>query len=512
MSERFLNISAGLLQEGYSIEFRATGSSMYPTIKDGEMITVQPVEISNIKTGDIVLYRNRTGVIAHRVIYVKGTDQLLLCGDSSNSFDAPVMPEQILGKVTSIKRGGRKILLDKKASNTVRVIRAWLIQALAILIVSFSAFAGTPTIDSIRVSSDKNSYNIYMKGEGDLDYTAEFLNDPPRIVLQFVNAKNNFQTEDFRLEENPFVSQIHSSEEAKDGQKFSRFTFDLKSPMEYVVAPDREGLVIHLSPKSPTAITQSASIPSDIDIHIGAEDLLEITVFELPQFNVTSRVSGDGSVTMPLVGSVEVGGLTKKEAEKKIAAALETKYVNNASVSINIKEYKSKQVSILGAVKNPGAYYILSNRTLLQLLSDAGGLTPQAGSKCFVFRSGSPKIEVDLNELMNSGNEKFNIPVMPGDVINVPLETKVIVYVLGAVRSPGAIEMTTTLPVTLLAAIARAGGLTDEANKSNIQIRRKDDKGADTVIKVNLKDILNGKIADVPLNPGDAINISESFF
>ncbi len=265
-------------------------------------------------------------------------------------------------------------------------------------------------------------------------------------------------------------------------------------------------------PKAEPSETTSNSTPSEIDIHIGSEDLLEITVFELPQFNVTSRVSGDGTVTMPLVGSVEVGGLTKKEAEKKVAAALETKYVNNASVSINIKEYKSKQVSILGAVKNPGAYYILSNRTLLQLLSDAGGLAPQAGKICFVFRSGAPKIEIDLDKLMNSGNEEFNIQVRPGDVINVPLETKVIVYVLGAVRSPGAIEMTTTLPVTLLAAIARAGGLTDEASKSNIQIRRKDDQGANSVIKVNLKDILKGKTADIPLYPGDTINISESFF
>ncbi len=371
-----------------------------------------------------------------------------------------------------------------------------------LLLISVSAFADTATIDSIHASSSGTSYNIYVKGQGKLNYTTEVLNNPPAIALDFANVKNNFQADGFHLEENPFVSGIHSSEESKEGQNISRLILDLKLPTDYVVAPDPEGLIIRLSRKGDT----------DIDINIGAEDLLEITVFELPQFNVTSRVSGDGTVTMPLIGSVEVGGLTKKDAERKIAAALEMKYVNNASVSINIKEYKSKQVSILGAVKNPGAYYILSKRTLLQLLSDAGGLAPQAGNKCFIFRSGSPKIEIDLDQLMNSGNESFNIQVQPGDVVNIPLETKVIVYVLGAVHTPGAIEMTSTLPVTLLAAIARAGGLTDEANKSNIQIRRKDNNGADSVIKVNLKDILNGKSADVPLNPGDTINISESFF
>ncbi len=430
MSKLFLNISAGLLKSGYGVEFHANGNSMYPTIRDGELITVEPVVISDIKSGDIVLYQNHAGVVAHRVVYAKQSNQgqLLLRGDASNSFDAPVMPHQILGKVISTERAGKKISLDKWKSSLLHVIRGrfkrliWISElaklvAIALIFVSVNGFA-----DSVTTQTD------------------------------------------------------NSSQEEK------------------------------------AVSTESTATPSPIDIHIGSEDLLEVTVFELPQFNVTSRVSGDGTVTMPLVGSVEVGGLTKKEAEKKIAAALETKYVNNASVSINIKEYKSKQVSILGAVKNPGAYYILSNRTLLQLLSDAGGLSPQAGKICFVFRSGAPKVEIDLDELMNSGNEKLNIPVKPGDVINIPSETKVVVYVLGAVRTPGAIEMTTTLPVTLLAAIARAGGLTDEASKSNIQIRRKDDKGADTVIKVNLKDILNGKTADVPLHPGDAINISESFF
>ena len=106
---------------------------------------------------------------------------------------------------------------------------------------------------------------------------------------------------------------------------------------------------------------------------IGAEDLLEINVFELPQFNVTSRVSGDGTITMPLIGSVQVRGLTKKEVEKQIEAALAAKYINNPSVSVTIKEYKSRQVSILGAVNTPGAYTIISSRTLLQLLSEAGG-------------------------------------------------------------------------------------------------------------------------------------------
>ncbi|HSP05553.1 MAG TPA: polysaccharide biosynthesis/export family protein, partial [Acidobacteriota bacterium] len=243
-----------------------------------------------------------------------------------------------------------------------------------------------------------------------------------------------------------------------------------------------------------------------------AEDLLEINVFELPQFNVTSRVSGDGTITMPLIGSVQVRGLTKKEVEKQIAAALAAKYINDPSVSVTIKEYKSRQVSILGAVNTPGAYTIISSRTLLQLLSEAGGLSASAGRKCFIFRQGAPRIEIDLQDLMNNGNQALNVPILPGDVINIPLETKVTVYVLGAVRNPGAVELSSSMPVTLLAAIARAGGPSDQANKSGVQIRRRDAAGQEQVIKANLKDILNGKAPDVELLPGDVINVPESFF
>jgi polysaccharide export outer membrane protein len=112
---------------------------------------------------------------------------------------------------------------------------------------------------------------------------------------------------------------------------------------------------------------------------------------------------------MPLVGSVTVRGLKKKDVELKIAEALQAKYVNNPNVSVNVKEYKSRQISLLGMVKSPGPYYIMSQRTLLQLLSEAGGLAAGAGNKAYVFRPGSPKIEINLYELMNNGNPELNI-------------------------------------------------------------------------------------------------------
>jgi polysaccharide biosynthesis/export protein len=248
------------------------------------------------------------------------------------------------------------------------------------------------------------------------------------------------------------------------------------------------------------------------DIVIGSEDLLEISVFELPQFDTTTRVQGDGTITMPLVGSIEVRGLKKKDVEARIATALQAKYVNNANVSVNVKEYKSRQVSLLGEVKQPGAYYVMSQRTLLQLLSEAGGLSPAAGPKCYVFRPGASKIEIDLRDLMVNGNPALNIPIYPGDVVNVPADTKIVIYVLGAVRLPGAVHLSTSMPVTLLAAVAAAGGPTESAKQSDIKIKRRHSTGEENLIKVNLKDILSGKTEDIPLSEGDIITVPESFF
>jgi signal peptidase len=119
----FPDITAELLEEGHSIRFQAPGRSMHPTIRDGETIIVEPVTPSSVKVGDIILYRSKTGVIAHRVIQIK-RDKIgalpsssslspncffILRGDASANRDFPVEREQILGKVVSVERAGRSV-------------------------------------------------------------------------------------------------------------------------------------------------------------------------------------------------------------------------------------------------------------------------------------------------------------------------------------------------------------------------------------------------------------------
>ena len=128
-SELFLDISAELLHHGHRVRFRPGGGSMYPTIKDGEAVTVEPISPNNVRCGDIVLYKSDHRVIAHRIVGVRkregGPLSFILRGDASESCDEPVRADEILGKVISVERDGRNINLTSRRSKLLRVARAY---------------------------------------------------------------------------------------------------------------------------------------------------------------------------------------------------------------------------------------------------------------------------------------------------------------------------------------------------------------------------------------------------
>jgi polysaccharide export outer membrane protein len=248
---------------------------------------------------------------------------------------------------------------------------------------------------------------------------------------------------------------------------------------------------------------------------IGPRDLLEIKVFELPEFDHTVRVSEDGTITLPLLGTVKVGGLTKDKIEKKLSEQLD-KYVKNAQVSVFIKEYQSSRVAIIGAVEKPGMYELVGRQTLLQMISQAGGFKENAANEIYVLREGqdgnTASLAIDLEDLLLNGNQKLNIPIYPNDVINVPVDRLITVFVFGEVRNPGAIQVKMSQKVTLLQAIAQAGGLSENASKRGVIVKRKDKSGKELNIQVNLNDIIKGKKKDIPLKEGDVVIVKESIF
>jgi polysaccharide export outer membrane protein len=250
---------------------------------------------------------------------------------------------------------------------------------------------------------------------------------------------------------------------------------------------------------------------------IGAQDLLEITVFELPELNQTVRVSEDGSISIPLLGRVDIEGLTKDDLEKKLASLLEEKYLKKARVTIFIREYQSKRAAIIGAVIKPGIYELIGRMTVLQLISKAGGLTERASNEMFVLREARngvrARIAIDLDDLINNGNQKLDIPLQANDTVNIPIDQMINIFVFGEVRNPGALQVKMSKKTTLLQAIAQAGGPTEGAARSGITIKRKDRKtGKEIKIKVNMKDIIKGKRPDIELREGDVVFVPESIF
>jgi polysaccharide export outer membrane protein len=195
---------------------------------------------------------------------------------------------------------------------------------------------------------------------------------------------------------------------------------------------------------------------------------------------------------------------------------LQAKYVKNPQVTIFIKEYKNQQVAVIGAVEKSGNYELVGRKNLLQIISMAGGFSQNAGNEVLILREGpdgqTSTVTIDLKDLLVNGNQKLNVQIEPNDVINVPVDREIRVFVMGRVNKPGAITAKLSEGVTLFQAIADAGGLAEGAKEGSITITRKDNSGKEQKIKVNLRDIIKGRKKDVKLQEGDVVYVPESFW
>ncbi len=250
------------------------------------------------------------------------------------------------------------------------------------------------------------------------------------------------------------------------------------------------------------------------DYPVGPKDLLEIRVFEIPELNLERRVSDGGTINLPLLGEFSVSGLTASQVRGRLETMLTAKYVNRANVSVIVKEYASKPVSVVGAVRTTGSLNISGRWYLLQAISAAGGLTEGAGRKIYVLRKAdnglSDTLEIRTEDLFRGSATQWNIPIVPGDVINIPARRMVRVFCLGAVKQAGALDFDSDDRISLLSAIAKAGGLTDRASHT-IRIKRHGPDGKDVEMVVNFKRVIAGKDPDPALKPDDVIIVKESF-
>ena len=306
------------------------------------------------------------------------------------------------------------------------------------------------------------------------------------------------------------------------------------------------------------------------DYRIGPQDLLDINIFEAPELNRTVRVSENGEVSLPLLGGIRVVRLTARELENTLAAKLR-EFLKDPHVSVMVTAIESHPVSVIGEVNKPGVFQVRGSKTLLEMLSMAQGLAPDAGDEVLVMRNagynrghdGSAQttqegsgetgsenrdgnkigigpesgndgalknnatvsttgtnastargqqgdtLAINLRHLLNSRDPGLNVTIHAGDIVKVTRAG--IVYVVGAVRKPGGFTVKGNEQMSLLKAIALAEGLSSTSSKGHTRIIRTDEgSGKRSEIPVELGKILDGKAPDMNLQAADIVFVPNS--
>ena len=247
----------------------------------------------------------------------------------------------------------------------------------------------------------------------------------------------------------------------------------------------------------------------DTSIRLGSGDLVDVSVYDVPELNTKIRVSDRGDLDLPLINTVHVEGLTVDDAERVIERRLqEGGFVRDPHVQIFVDEFTSDGASLLGEVARPGVYPVLGEQTLFNLISAAGGLSDRAGKSITVTHRDHPDKPVTVTISHNlEDHAESNIVVYAGDTIMVRRAD--VIYVVGEVSHPSGFLMDNNNHLTVLQAIALAGGTGGDAKLNGARILRKGPEGV-TEIPVPLKKLLEAKATDIPLQAEDILFVPTS--
>ena len=275
------------------------------------------------------------------------------------------------------------------------------------------------------------------------------------------------------------------------------------------------------------------------DYPLGPGDVLVISVPELKEIAQEQvRISGEGTIELPLLGTIQAAGLTEKKLKKEIRLLLQVDYMHDPQVSLFVAQHHNRQVAVVGAVNQPGLYGLQSESdTILDLVARAGGMSSKAAARLLFVPSEPARgaeakqlqaslpmqltsldatssilkktepIIIDLRTLTKGGTQLYlNTPVRPGDVILVPGNG--VFLVDGWVERPGSYQV--FLGLTLVGAIASAGGTLFAADEGAVRIVRLSKTGQKTIIPADLDRIKKGEQTDIPIQEGDIIEVSYS--
>ncbi len=278
-----------------------------------------------------------------------------------------------------------------------------------------------------------------------------------------------------------------------------------------------------------------ASASTHAEYYIAPDDQLYIDVIDVPEFTREYRVSPDGQVVLPMLpGSIEAAGLKPAQLAKIVADKYRSADIlSDPQVTVWVKESRMHSIAVTGAVKNPQLYPIFGRTTLLDVISQAGGLADDAGDTATVTRgdvavrilareknaSGSvarqapvaSTVTVDLNRLMEAGDPRLNLALYPGDRVTV--KRAGVIYVVGGVNRPGGFTLRNDHEeMTVLKAVALAEDVKSTARPGNAMIIRKDPQNpkAHEQIPINLNKVLAGKAPDAPMEANDILFVPDS--
>lgn len=327
------------------------------------------------------------------------------------------------------------------------------------------------------------------------------------------------------------VPAVHSQQRAQPSPPYTAATPNLETP-------DAANARI-------SQLAQAAAVQPG-DYVIGSGDLLDIEVFEVSELSREIRVNESGYIALPLIPTkIRAAGLTAFQLQDKLAELLQTNgLVSNPQVSVSVKEQHSQPITVIGAVNHPMVFEAVRKTTLLEVLSTAGGIAPDAGNVVLVTRNESEiapstpatsmpatapaasgadpnnggsadtnpplTFTINLDDLLNTGDARFNISLEGGDVVSVPRAG--IIYVVGAVNRPGGFVMQNDhQEVTTLKALSLAGGMTSTARSGQaVILRTNKSTGQKEQLPVDLKKVVDLKGEDVALLPNDVLVVPDS--
>lgn len=239
-------------------------------------------------------------------------------------------------------------------------------------------------------------------------------------------------------------------------------------------------------------------------LQLGAGDSVAIQVYGQPDMNATVYISDDGTIPVPLVGAVQVGGLSPAEAAQKVETAFrDGRFLVDPHVTITVTQSRSQRISVLGEVGTPGRYSIESNQTIFDVLAQAGGAKETAADVVYLLRPDKngqiERIPIDLKGLTDSQRTMPTQLLRGGDSVFVPRAEQF--YIFGEVAAPNMYRIEPGMTVTQ--AIARAGGVSARGSRKRVEIKRKGPDGRELTFKAR---------PDEPVQANDVLRVKESIF